>query len=82
MVIWTSAINVAGSIPQTITYIYSLFLGYGISFQYTLSYNISIGLHFFTHSINIFIYYKLNKMFRNTLIGYFRCNLFSKYLSK
>ena len=80
MVIWTSAIYVIGNIPQTVAYVMSLIIG--ISYQYSLNYNISIGFFFFIHGINIFIYIRFNKLFRKILIGYFRLNLFSKYLPK
>ena len=80
MVIWTSAIYVIGNIPQTVAYVMSLIIG--ISYQYSLNYNISIGFFFFIHGINIFIYIRFNKLFRKILIGYFRLILFSKYLPK
>ncbi len=71
MVIWSSILFIFGNTPVIIINILQFILDPN-SFQLVLIYRISVALIYFTHSLNFFIYFFFNKLFRKILFSYFR----------
>ena len=71
MVIWSSILFIFGNTPVIIINILQFILDPN-SFQLVLVYRISVALIYFTNSLNFFIYFLFNKLFRKILFSYFR----------
>ena len=70
MVIWSSTLFMLGNLPFTIEYSLRLILTH--DFNYNYLFNITFDILYLIHSLNIFIYLKFNKLYRNIFVSYFR----------
>ena len=70
MVLWTSLIYMLVTVPYSISFILKFRLSALYGFRvYKI---ICSALMKLVHGINIFVYFKFNKMFRQVLVGFFK----------
>lgn len=70
MVVWTCFLYIFGTAPYALCYIGSFIIPN--SYELILFTNLSLGMLFLSHGVNIFVYFSYNNLFRDVFFSCFR----------